>query len=130
MAHPFQEVYDIVFKTCLESGYDTVHELPEPSEGQDLSRFFVQVGEQYGDDKHNKSAVFGRVNQTIHVFGPIDNRGNILNAIEEIMFKLRALTCTKHYYITVATTNTQVTRDTSTVVTMWHGLIDVGFKFY
>ena len=120
----------MVFRLCQDSGFDTVTELPDPKDGQDLSRFFVLVGEQYGQDEYNKSAIFGTVNQTVHVYGPIDNRVNILNTLEEILYKLRKTTRTQHYYIRVANVNQRVTKDTSTAVTMWHGLIDVGIKFY
>lgn len=128
--HPYQEIFNAVFKICLDSGFDTVTELPNPSDGQDLSRFFVYVGEQYGQDEYNKSAVFGTVNQTIHVYGPIDNRINILNTLEEILYKLRRLTRTQHYYLRISNTSQRINKDTSTAVTMWHGLIDVGIKFY
>ena len=130
MAHPFQEVYDLVFKTSQTLGYDTVQSLPDPDDGQDLKRAFVHVGEQFGEDIYNKSAIFGELTQSIHVFGPIENRLKVSSMMDSLIRKLREQNSTAHYYIRITQVKTQMIKDTSTAVTMWHGLLDVTFKIY
>lgn len=130
MTHPYQEVYDTLFKIAVDLGYNTVSELPDPRDGQNLTMNFVYIGEQFGSDVHTKSAVLAEVNQTTHFYGQIGDRGAVTGQMIDFISEVRKLSHTKHYYVRISSIDQNIVKDTSTAVTLWHGIVDIKFKVY
>ena len=63
MPSPQQEIFTAIRGICTKLGYTVYDYLPPDG----VAYPFVFVGEQYSNDQANKSAVFGTVNQTVHI---------------------------------------------------------------
>lgn len=125
MNSPQQEIYDAVFKTCLDLGYSTFDYLPP-----DKTKLpFVFVGEQFDQDRNTKSVIFGDVQQSIHIYGTIRQRSQITQMINAIRYELRKLKKTKHFHVTAKQINGQILPDNTTSQPLLHGLIEVVFTF-
>ena len=122
---PQQQIYNEVYKVCLALGYPTFDYLP----ANDVGYPFVFIGEQFDQDKANKTIATGNVQQTIHLYHDYTRRGDLANMVVAIKSKLRELKHTKNFYISVNSINSRVIPDNTTAQSLLHGVIEVDFKF-
>ena len=122
---PQQQVYDEVFKTCLDLGHDTYDFLPPSS----AKLPFVYVGEQFDQDRDTKTVIYGDVQQTIHIYGNYKNRRQVTDMMNSIKRELRKKRKTENYYITIRNINSQTLIDESTSQPLLHGIVEVDFTF-
>jgi hypothetical protein len=91
---------------------------------------FVFIGEQLSNDQRNKSAVFGTVNQTVHVYhNDYKKRGSTTTMMMAIQEAVRSLKSTDHFHLDIRNINGQVLPDNTTATPLLHGIIEIEFHF-
>lgn len=127
MNDPQQELFSKL-KTDIESlGYD-VYDGFLPPEG--TSYPFVYMGDCQQSDDANKTAVFGNVYQTIHVWSntPL-NRGTVSQMLLAIKNVCRVINHTDNFAWFVRNVNQRIISDNTTKTPLLHGILEVEFKF-
>ncbi len=127
MNDPQQELFSKL-KTDIESmGYD-VYDGFLPPEGTPYP--FVYLGDCQQTDDANKSAVFGNVYQTIHVWSntPL-NRGTVSQMLLAIKKVCRGINHTDNFAWYVRNINQLIMPDNTTKTPLLHGVLEVEFKF-
>ena len=128
---PDQQLYDSVFAICIGLfGEDKVFDyLPMPE--QKAPYPFVYIGESQESDKATKDIIIGQIAQTIHVYGVQEERSTVTGMVGKILTKLRKLKVTDNFKVSIMDSKTvkKTIQDTSTSIPLWHGILDVQFKF-
>lgn len=125
---PQQEIFTAVRGICVNLfGASNVFDyLPE--DGTPYP--FVFIGEQYSNDRPNKSAVFGTVTQTVHVYhNDYKKRGTTTSMMDAIKKEVRKLKATPHFYVKVHNIDDQVLPDNTTATPLLHGVIEIEMQF-
>lgn len=128
MYSPQQEIFTLCRQKAVEvigesNTYDYI-----PPEGTNYP--FIFIGEAFSQDEDNKSAVFGKVQQTIHIYhNDYKKRGTTAKLISELKYKLREVTKTPHFFISISNITDQILPDKTTKTPLLHGIIEVEFKF-
>lgn len=125
MKSPQQQIYDACFRVSLALGYSTWRYLP----GKEADYPFVFVGEQYDDDSATKSVIFGDVVQRIHIYHVDSKRVELTSIMDAIKLNLRKLKHTETFYINVKKINSQTLPDNTAAQALWHGIIEIEFRF-
>ena len=128
MLSPQQEIFTAVRGVCVNLfGASNVFDYLPPG-GTPYP--FVFVGEQLSNDQRNKSAVFGTVTQTVHVYhNDYKKRGSTTSMVMAIQEAVRALKSTAHFHLDVRSINGQVLPDNTTATPLLHGIIEIEFHF-
>jgi len=126
MKSPQQQVYDAVFLASYLLGYRTVDFLPAPEFGYP----FVYVGEQFGQDKRTKTSVYGRVQQTVHVYHSYTKRRELTGMMDALKVEFRKLKQTENFKLSCKNITARTLHDTSTSERLLHGIIEVEFQFH
>lgn len=124
---PQQELFSKLLTSLKAKGLD-VYDGYLPPEGTPYP--FVYLGECQQTDDTNKSAVFGNVYMTIHVWH--DNpkqRGNVSMMLAEIKSTCRRIGKTQHFSWHVQNITQRIMSDTTTKQPLLHGIVEVDFKF-
>lgn len=91
---------------------------------------FIYVGNSQLVDDTNKSAVFGNVHQTIHVFhNNPKQRGTVSKMLLDIKNVSRALEHTTNFSWFLRKVSQDIKPDTSTSTPLLHGVLSLEFKF-
>ena len=124
---PQQELFSKL-KTEIESlGYD-VYDGFLPPEGTPYP--FVYMGDCQQTDDANKTAVFGNVYQTIHVWSNTPmNRGTVSQMLLAIKNVCRGINHTDSFAWFVRNINQRIIPDNTTKTPLLHGVLEVEFKF-
>lgn len=124
---PQQELF-IALKLAFEAlGYD-VHDGFLPPEGTAYP--FVYMGDFQQIDDANKTAVFGNVIATIHVWSNTPkNRGTLSNMLLNIKTACRKTDHTSNFTWSVRDINQRILPDNTTKTPLLHGVIEAEFKF-
>lgn len=127
MHDPQQELFTELLLKIKEQGYD-VYDGFLPPEGTPYP--FVYLGDCQQTDDANKSAVFGNVYQTIHVWSNTPkNRGTLSDILLVIKQICRRLEHTKNFAWYLRNVNQRVLPDNTTKEPLLHGILEVEFKF-
>ncbi len=118
---PQQQIFDAVFLLSMNLGYSTFDYLPPKEEEYP----FVYVGEQSDFDLQTKTSVYGRVEQSIHIFHTHKQRRTLTTMINNLKTEFRKLKYTDNFYVTVKGINTRIIPEEK----LLHGLIRVEFQF-
>ncbi len=125
MINPGQEIFTKIMSISKDLGYKTYDYLPG-----EVGYPFVFIGEQFSQDIPNKSAVFGTIQQRIHVYGYSTQRGTVSSMMDEILRECRKLESTNHFYVSITqNVSQQIIPDNSTNTPLNHGILEVEFKF-
>lgn len=127
MNDPQQELFSKL-KTEIESlGYDVYDGFLPPEE---TPYPFVYMGNCQQTDDANKSAVFGNVYQTIHIWSntPL-KRGTVSKMLLTIKNVCRSIKHTDSFSWFVRKINQRITEDNSTKTPLLHAVLEVEFKF-
>lgn len=124
---PQQELF-----TALKLGLEAVgHDVYDgflPPEGTPYP--FDYLGECRMIDDANKSAVFGNVYQTIHVWhNSPQKRGTVSQMLLDIKKVCRSIDHTENFAWSVRDINQRILADNTTKTPLLHGVIEVEFKF-
>lgn len=128
MHSPQQEIFTICRKMAIEViGVNNTYDYPPPEAAEYP---FIYIGEQFSQDKKNKSTVGGTVQQTFHLYhNNIKKRGTAEKFIVDLKSKLRGANKTPHFYINIKNLNSHTILDYSTKVPLLHIVVEVEFKF-
>ena len=124
---PQQELFTELLLRLKEKGYD-VYDTFLPPEGTPYP--FIYLADSQQTDDPNKTAIFGNVYQTIHVWhNNPRQRGTvsgILLDIKEICYRLEHMA---NFAWMVQNMNQRILPDNTTKTPLLHGLLEVEFKF-
>ena len=124
---PQQELFTALKRGAEQLGYD-VYDGFLPPDGTPYP--FVYLGDSRQDDAANKTAVFGTVYQTIHVWSNTPhNRGTVSAMLLTIKRLCRQLRRTAHFSWNVRGVNQTIMPDTTTAQPLLHGVLEVEFYF-
>lgn len=124
---PQQELFSELLLKMKELGYD-VYDTFLPPKGTPYP--FIYLADSQQTDTRNKTAVFGNVSQTIHIWhNNPRQRGTVskmLLDIKKICYKLEH---TENFAWMVRDVNQRILPDNTTKTPLLHGLLEVEFKF-
>lgn len=124
---PQQELFSELLLKMKELGYD-VYDTFLPPKGTPYP--FIYLADSRQTDTPNKTAVFGNVSQTIHIWhNNPRQRGTVskmLLDIKKICYKLEH---TENFAWMVQDVNQRILPDNTTKTPLLHGLLEVEFKF-
>lgn len=122
-----QELFTELLLQIRSLGYD-VYDGFLPPEGTPYP--FVYLGDNQQNDDANKTAVFGRVYQTIHVWS--DNpkrRGEVSSMLLAIKQICRKMEHTANFAWMLQNADQRILPDNTTKQPLLHGVIEAEFKF-
>ena len=124
---PQQEIFSRLYSDISSKGYD-VYDGCLPPENTPYP--FVYMGDMQQTDDANKTAVFGNVYQTIHVWSnKPQNRGDLSKTMLEIKNICRNIDKTRNFSWFVKNVTQRIIPDNTTKTPLLHGVLDVEFKF-
>ena len=127
MVDPQQELFTQIKLGTEAIGY-TVYDGFLPPEGTPYP--FVYLGDFRQSENANKSAVFGTVYATIHVWSNTPkNRGTVSKMMLDIKAVCRRIEHTTNFGWMLLNVNQQIITDTTTKSPLLHGVIEAEFKF-
>lgn len=127
MMDPQQEIFTELLLKLKAMDYD-VYDTFMPSE--DATYPFIFLADSQQIDDQNKTAVFGDVYQTIHVWhNNPKQRGTISKILLEIKKLCYELRNTANFAWDIRGVNQRILPDTTTAIPLLHGILDVQFKF-
>lgn len=122
-----QELFTALLSQLKESEYDVYDTFLPP---EDTPYPFVFLADSQQIDDRNKSAVFGDVYQTIHVWhSDPGKRGTVSSILLDIKKMCYGLTHTANYAWDVRGVTQRILPDNTTKTPLLHGMLEVEFKF-
>lgn len=125
---PQQEIFTELLLKLKERYGDNVYDGFLPPEGTPYP--FVYLGDSQQTDDANKTAVFGNVYQTIHVWSNTPkNRGAVSAMLLDIKQICRRIGHTANFAWDLRNTSQRVIPDNTTKQPLLHGILELEFKF-
>lgn len=125
---PDQQIFDELFKISKALGYDTYDHLPK----EEVNYPFVEIGEIRIVPIETKSYALGKVSATVHVWGGIHNRkevSDMMNAILNTSVGIVDIPNGHQWRLQLNDTVITILPDSSTHMPLWHGVLQMAFKF-
>lgn len=124
---PQQELFTEILLKIKEKGYD-VYDSGLPPEGTPYP--FVYLADSRQHDDENKTAIFGEVVQTIHVWHNNPNqRGTVSKIMLDIKTVCRNVRDTDNFNWFVKNVDQEIKPDKTTKQPLLHGWLSITFKF-
>lgn len=124
---PQQELFSELLLKMKELGYD-VYDTFLPPKGTPYP--FIYLADSQQTDNPNKTAVFGNVSQTIHIWhNNPRQRGTVSKMLLDIKKVCYQLKHTENFAWMVRNMNQRILSDNTTKTPLLHGLLEVEFKF-
>lgn len=124
---PQQELFAELLQKIKEWGYDVYDGALPP---EDTPYPFVYLADSQQIDDANKTAVFGSVYQTIHVWhNNPKRRGTVSAMLLAIKDVCRKVEYTKNFAWYVANVDQRILADDTTKTPLLHGILDIEFRF-
>ena len=124
---PQQEIFSRLHFDISSKGYD-VYDGYLPPENTPYP--FVYMGDMQQTDDANKTAVFGNVYQTIHVWSnKPQNRGALSKIMLEIKNICRNIDKTRNFSWFVKNVTQRIIPDNTTKTPLLHGVLEADFRF-
>lgn len=124
---PQQELFSELLLKMKELGYD-VYDTFLPPKGTPYP--FIYLADSQQTDTPNKTAVFGNVSQTIHIWhNNPRQRGTVSKMLLDIKKVCYQLKHTENFAWMVRDMNQRILSDNTTKTPLLHGLLKVEFKF-
>ena len=124
---PQQQLFSRLYVDLKTQGYD-VYDGCLPPAGTPYP--FIYLGDCRQSDDANKSAVFGNVYLTIHVWSNTPrNRGTVSNILLAIKNTCRKIEHTDNFALTLRNVNQRIIPDNTTKTPLPHGVLEVEFRF-
>lgn len=119
-----QELYDLIFSKIKKLGYDCYQSLPRKG-----SKYpFVILGETQIMPRATKSFAVGELSIFIHVWTSDRSRAECQRICQKIREECGKLEKLHSFYMFES--NTRILIDDTTNQTLWHGVMDLNYKFY
>lgn len=124
---PQQEIFSRLYSDISSKGYDVYGGYLTP---ENTPYPFVYMGDCNQIDDANKTAVFGNVYQTIHVWSnKPQNRGDLSKIMLEIKNICRNIDKTRNFSWFVKNVTQRIIPDNTTKTPLLHGVLEVEFRF-
>jgi hypothetical protein len=124
---PQQEIFTALLLKLKEKGFDVYDGFLPP---ENTPYPFIYLGDCQQTDDANKSAVFGSVHQTIHIWhNSPKQRGLVSEMLLIIKTICRQILHTKNFSWSVRNINQRILPDNSTKTPLLHGVLEVEFDF-
>lgn len=124
---PQQELFTELLLKLKEMGYDVYDTFLPP---EDTPYPFIYLADSQQTDDPNKTAVFGNVYQTIHVWhNNPRQRGTVSQMLLDVKKVCYKLEHTGNFAWMVQNINQRILPDNTTKTPLLHGLLEVEFKF-
>ena len=124
---PQQELFTELLIQLRKLGYDVYDTFLPP---EDTPYPFIYLADSQQTDDPNKTAVFGNVNQTIHVWhNNPKQRGTVSGILLDIRKVCYKLSHTDGFNWMVLNVSQRILPDTTTKFPLLHGLLEVEFKY-
>ena len=124
---PQQELFAELLLKLKEMGYDVYDTFLPP---EDTPYPFIYLADSQQTDDANKTAVFGNVYQTIHVWhNNPRQRGTVSKMLLDIKKVCYKLEHTGNFAWMIQNVNQRILPDNTTKTPLLHGLLEVEFKF-
>lgn len=124
---PQQELFTALLLKLKELGYDVYDTFLPP---EDTPYPFIYLADSTQIDEENKTAVFGRVSQTIHVWhNSPKQRGTVSKMLLDAKTMCRKLEKTDNFSWFVRDVNQRILSDDTTKQPLLHGILSVEFSF-
>ena len=124
---PQQELFSTLLTELKKLGYDVYDGFLPP---KNTPYPFIYLADSTQIDEENKSAVFGRVSQTIHVWhNSPKQRGTISKILLDAKTMCRKLEKTDNFSWFVRDVNQRILSDDTTKQPLLHGILSVEFSF-
>lgn len=126
---PQQELFTALRQILIDlHGENSVYDGALPPEGAEYP--FDYISESIQIDKANKSAVFGKVTQTIHVWhSDTSKRGSVSKRLLKIKEKARKLSHTENFAWNLNEVNQHIMADKTTKTPLLHGVLELTYHF-
>lgn len=125
---PQQELFTELLLKIKKLGYD-VYDGELPLEGTPYP--FIYLGDSQQTDAANKTAVFGQVFQTIHVWhNNPKNRGTVSNILLAVKGVCRNVRNTDNFLWCLKNMEQRILPDDTAKSPLLHGILEAEFKFY
>lgn len=124
---PQQELFSALLTELRKMGYDVYDGFLPP---KNTPYPFIYLADSTQIDEENKSAVFGRVSQTIHVWhNSPKQRGTVSKILLDAKTMCRKLEKTDNFSWFVRDVNQRILSDDTTKQPLLHGILSVEFSF-
>lgn len=124
---PQQELFSTLLKELKKMEYDVYDGFLPP---KNTPYPFIYLADSTQIDEENKTAVFGRVSQTIHVWhNSPKQRGTVSKMLLDAKTMCRKLEKTDNFSWFVRDVNQRILSDDTTKQPLLHGILSVEFSF-
>lgn len=124
---PQQELFSALLTELRKMGYDVYDGFLPP---KNTPYPFIYLADSTQIDEANKTAVFGRVSQTIHVWhNSPKQRGTVSKMLLDVKTMCRKLEKTDNFSWFVRDVNQRILSDDTTKQPLLHGILSVEFSF-
>lgn len=125
MKSPQQQIFDAIFRASLNLGYATFDHLPAESAAYP----FVYIGEQFDQDRDTKTAIFGNVQQTIHIYGKHNDRRTVTDMMDALKTEIRKLRQTENFEVRSRSITAQTLHENTGATPLIHGIVETSITF-
>ena len=124
---PQQEIFTATQLGLMDKGHSVYDTFLPPA---NTPYPFTYMGECRQIDEENKTAIFGKVYQTIHVWhSNPKQRGTVSQMLLDIKTVCRNITRTKNFAWSCKIINQRIFADTTTQTPLLHGVVEVEWQF-
>ena len=124
---PQQELFTILKLKLEELGYDVYDGFLPP---KNTPYPFIYLADRHLIDDANKSAVFGNVYQTVHIWhNNSKKRGTVSKMLLDIKNTARKIDKTDNFSWFIIDVEQNILADTITSTPLMHGVLELKFKF-
>ena len=124
---PQQELFSILKLKLEELGYDVYDGFLPP---KNTPNPFIYLADSHLIDDANKSAVFGNVYQTVHIWhNNPKKRGTVSKMLLDIKNTARKIDKTDNFSWFINDVEQNILADTITSTPLMHGVLELKFKF-
>lgn len=124
---PQQELFTELLMQLKNLGYDVYDTFLPP---EDTPYPFLYLADSQQTDNRNKTAVFGNVYQTIHVWhNNLKQRGTVSKMLLDVKKVCYRLEHTANFAWNVRNVDQWIRPDNTTKTPLLHGLLEVEFSF-
>ena len=124
---PQQELFTILKLKLEELGYDVYDGFLPP---KNTPYPFIYLADSHLIDDANKSAVFGNVYQTVHIWhNNPKQRGTVSKMLLDIKNTARKIDKTDNFSWFIFDVEQSILADTITSTPLMHGVLELKFKF-
>uniref|UniRef100_UPI00359C839B hypothetical protein n=1 Tax=Thomasclavelia spiroformis TaxID=29348 RepID=UPI00359C839B len=124
---PQQELFTILKLKLEELGYDVYDGFLPP---KNTPYPFIYLADSHLIDDANKSAVFGNVYQTVHIWhNNSKQRGTVSKMLLDIKNTARKIDKTDNFSWFIIDVEQSILADTITSTPLMHGVLELKFKF-